>query len=80
MAGILARRYFIEQTFDWLRPGVGPINMGLDQPSGESFLVTVQEQTLISLQSNINQPSSAFINMAHRGVEKMRNQLGMVIV
>jgi hypothetical protein len=59
---------------------VAPINRGFDQPSVESFLIAVQEQTLISLQSNIDQPSSAFINMAHRGVEKMRNQLGMVIV
>jgi hypothetical protein len=56
-----------------------PINRGVDQPLVESFLIAVQEQTLISLQSNINQPSSAFINMAHRGVENMRNQLGMVI-
>jgi len=47
LAGILARRYFIEQTFDWLRSGVGPINRGLDQPSGESFLIAVEEQTYI---------------------------------
>ena len=61
--------------------GGGPINKGLDQPSAEPFLIAVQEQTLIlSNISNINQPSSAFINMAHKGVEKMRNQLGMVIV
>jgi hypothetical protein len=42
------RHYFIEQTFDWLRP----IKRGLDQPSTESFLIAVQEKMLIL--SNIN--------------------------
>jgi hypothetical protein len=55
---------------------VGPINRGLDQPSAESFLIAVPRADVNFL---AKQYKSAFINMAHRGVEKMRNQLGMVI-